>query len=414
MSGTITCPNCDFAFEMSEVMSAQLRSGIRRELEQEVDSKKKQLADRERELKQRSRELEEAKQAVEDRVRAQVKSEREKLIVEARAKAGEELAVELRDRDQRETELRAKLKETQQNELALRKREREMQEEKEVWELQKTREVEAERIKIRDAARKQADEDSQLKLREKDHQIEGMRKQIDDLKRKSEQGSQQTQGEVQELALEDLLRQKFPTDSIDEVGKGVSGADALQSVRTPGGADAGSILWESKRTKRWSNDWLPKLRKDQREAKANIAVIVSAVLPDDVDTFEMKDGVWVCGWSFAPALASALRAGLLETASARRAMVGRQDKMEQVYSYLASPDFRNRVTGIGEAFVTMQQDLAKEKRAIQTQWAKREKQIEQALANTVGMYGDMQGIIGGALPQIDGFDLRMLESQPQQ
>ncbi|MCO6438566.1 MAG: DUF2130 domain-containing protein [Phycisphaerae bacterium] len=486
MSSTITCPNCDNEIEITEVMSAQLRDEIRRELEKDVNVKRQQLTAREREIEKRQLEIDEAEKSIDAKVGKQLAAERDKLEASARAKAKEELGVELKDRDAQITELRDKVKTAEETELALRKRERELKDregelaqqrdrmeeearqkldaarqglidrakaeaknelsvemkdrdereaelrgkldeankqelewrkreralnaEKEELELSVQRRLTEERDKIRDEALKKADEDHRLKDAEKDKKITDLVKQLDEAKRRAEQGSQQSQGEIQELALEEMLASRFPADDFAEIGKGVAGADVMQRVRTSAGVDAGSILWESKRTKSWKKEWLPKLRKDQREAKADVTVIVSAHLPDGVETFSQIDGVWVCSWPCAVSLAMALRSGLLETAKARRALAGQQGKMEQVYNYLASPEFRNRVAGIAEAFATMQQDLDKEKRAIQNHWAKREKQIEQAVANTAGMYGDLQGIIGGSLPEIQGMDMLMLEA----
>lgn len=307
--------------------------------------------------------------------------------------------------------LQTKLKKAQDNELALRSRERELKERQEELELTVTRQLDKERDKIRKAALKQATDDHQLKAAEKDKKISDLVKQLDEMKRKAEQGSQQTQGEIQELALEDLLRHKFPGDIIEDVPKGIRGGDVIQRVMSPSGVDCGTILWESKRTKNWSRQWLPKLRQDQREAKAAIPVLVSTVLPDGVDHFAQVDGVWVSSWQYAGGLASALRVVLLEAAKVKRANEGQQDKMAMVYNYLASHQFRNRLTGIVEAFTTMQMDLDGEKRAIQKQWAKREKQIEQAVGGTVGMYGDFQGIIGATLPEIEGMTLPQLEAE---
>jgi hypothetical protein len=232
---------------------------------------------------------------------------------------------------------------------------------------------------------------------EKEHTIASMQKQIEDLKRRAEQGSQQLQGEVQELALEEILSTKFPHDTIEPVPKGEHGGDILQRVCGPFGQRCGTILWESKRTKNWSDAWLGKLREDQRAAKAEVAVIVSQVLPKGVETFEVVDGVWVTHPKAALSVAVTLRHTLIEVAGARHTSEGQQTKVEMVYQYLTGPRFRQRVQAIVEAFSSMQEDLDKERKVILKQWAKRGEQLERAIEATAGMYGDLQGIAGKPL-----------------
>ena len=229
--------------------------------------------------------------------------------------------------------------------------------------------------------------------------------------RRVEQGSQQLQGEVQELELETLLRAKFPRDTIEPVPKGEFGGDTLHRIIGPLGQLCGTILWESKRTKNWSDGWLVKLRDDQRAAKAEIAVIVSQVLPKGVESFGLIDGVWVTHSRFMISVAAALRHSLIEVASARLALEGQQTKTEMVYQYLTGPRFRHRVEAIVESFSSMQEDLDKEKKAITKQWAKREEQIERVMGATVGMYGDLQAIAGKSLQEIEGLELTALESK---
>ncbi|MEK7877914.1 MAG: DUF2130 domain-containing protein, partial [Pseudomonadota bacterium] len=207
------------------------------------------------------------------------------------------------------------------------------------------------------------------------------------------------------------LRAKFPFDAIEPVPKGEYGGDVVQRVVGAGGQPCGTILWESKRTKAWSDGWLTKLRDDQRTAKAEIAVIVSQILPKGVETFEMIDGIWVTHPRAVLPVAAVLRQSLMEIAMARQATEGQQTKTEMVYQYLTGPRFRHRVEAIVEAFSTMQEDLDKERKAIMKQWAKREEQIERVMGATVGMYGDLQGIAGKSLQEIDGLELRALESK---
>src|SRR5581483_1114244 len=297
------------------------------------------------------------------RVAEQIAKQRKLLSDEALEKAREQVTVELRDKDQQLSDATEKLKAAQAAELAARKERRELEEQKQTLELTLTRRLDEERSKIRDTAKKEAMEERQLKEAEKEKLINDLRSQIEDLKRKSEQGSQQLQGEVLEEALEQLLRQHFPFDEITPVPKGVHGGDVVQTVRDASGTVCGIILWESKRTKTWSDSWLPKLRDDQRAAKAQIAVLLTLELPKDVTTFRFCDGIWVTSNACAISLASALRSGLIEVAAAKRSVDGRNDKMEHLYSYLSGAEFRHRVEGIVEAFVTLREELETEKRA---------------------------------------------------
>ena len=249
----------------------------------------------------------------------------------------------------------------------------------------------------------------ELKQAEKDKTIADMTVKLREMQRKIEQGSQQLQGEVQELALEQMLADTFPLDEIASVGKGVAGGDCIQIAINGVGNQCGRILWESKRTRRWGGDWLAKARDDARSARADVVVIVSEALPEDVQGFAIVEGVWVCGWSAAKSLATALRHGLLELGKAKVALAGQHAKQELVYNYLASTEFAHRVGGIAEAFITMQTDLESEKRAFKKQWSKREKQLERAITNTASLYGDLQGIIGASLPRIEGLEMMLIE-----
>jgi len=263
---------------------------------------------------------------------------------------------------------------------------------------------------VREKAKIEAEDALKLKVSEKEEQIASMQRRIEELKRKAEQGSQQLQGEVLELELEESLRSKFPFDTIDPVAKGEFGGDVLQGVVAPSGLTSGSILWESKRTKNWSDGWLAKLRNDQRNAKAEIAVLVSKALPKEIDSFSAIDGVWVTAPKYAVPLASALRQSLVEIAASKQTQIGQQTKMELIYEYLTGPRFRHRIEAIVEKFSDMQSDLDREKKTTMRLWAKREAQIQGVIESTVGMYGDMQGIAGQALQEIEGLTVPLLET----
>ena len=393
MSNKITCPNCKSEFEVSEALSSQLEEQMKAKLSEE-----------------RKRLDEEYENKLKDLFEKQEK-EKERFRLEAVEKAKELVAVELKDKEDELESTKSKLKETQDKELEFRKKSRELEEEKKEFELTLNRTLDEERQKIRDAALKEASEDNLLKDAEKEKLINDLKKQIGELKRKSEQGSQQLQGEILEIQLEDLLARTFSQDEIEEVPKGMRGADVIQKVYDSSRNFCGSILWESKRKKNWSDQWFPKLRDDQRESKSEIAVLVSQELPETVSTFTSIDGVWVTSWPCTTGLAAALRTSLIQVAHAKLALDGQQGKMEIIYNYLSGSEFRHRVEGIVEAFVSMKEDLDSEKRSMQRIWSKREKQLERAISQTAGLHGDLTGIIGGNIPLIEQLSLNMIESK---
>jgi hypothetical protein len=409
VNNEIKCPNCQSSIEITEVMSAQLSSQIRADVENEVAAKRLEIAKLTDQVNQREAELESRSSQIEREVAQRMKEERERVFVEAQQAAEESLHEQLASREQELGQLRERLKESQRAELELQKKQLDLQDRAEALELEVAREVNEQRSEIRKKALEDADEQHRFNMAEKDSQIHGLLKKIDELKRKAEQGSQQTQGEVQEIALEDLLQSSFPTDSIEPVAKGTRGADTLQGVFDGTGLCCGQILWESKRTKNWSNGWLAKARDDQRSTRAACVVMVSEALPEGVRTFALIHGVWVCNWSCVVGLAAALRNGLIEVGKCKLAVQGRHDRMELVYNYLSGSEFQQRVEGVVEAFVTMQTDLESEKRSMNRVWSKREKQIQRAVINMAGMYGDLQGIIGSSMPAIEGLAVPRIE-----
>ena len=408
MSDTIICPKCNYEIEVTEVLSSQLRDQISKEYDAEARKKEQEFQAKAEELRKREERIEQSKKAIELEVQSRLTTERARVDKEAEVKARETVALELKEKNSELSAAKAKLQEAQHAELDLRKRARELEDQKREMDLVVARKLDEERQAIRDQAKKEANDERALKEAEKEKLIEDLRKQISELQRKSEQGSQQTQGEVLELELEDLLRRAFPYDTIEPVAKGIHGGDVIHRVHDGGGADCGLILWESKRTKAWSDGWLPKLRDDQRAAKAQVAVLISMELPKGMSTFGYVNGVWITNRACALGLVAALRAGLIEVACTKRSLDGRNGKMEVLYNYLSGPEFRHRVQGVVEAFVTLREELETEKRAMQRIWAKREKQLDRAVTNTAGFYGDLSGIIGASLPQIQDLELPAL------
>jgi hypothetical protein len=376
---TITCPNCKTEIKLTESLAAPLIESTRQQYEQRLATERASIV---------AAEAKKARDAVSDEI-AQAQQEKS---------ATEEL---LQDRN-------TKLLAAQKTELELRKERQQLQDEKDQFELEKQRAIDAERATIREAAQKDADDQSRLKIAEKDKTITDLQVKLQAALRQAEQGSQQLQGEVQELELESLLRSAFPHDSIEPVPKGEHGGDVIHKVAGQNGQHCGTILWESKRTKAWSDGWLAKLREDQRVAKAEIALIVTETLPKDVETFNLIDGVWVTGYRCAIPVAIALRHSLIELACARQAGEGQQTKMELVYQYLTGPRFRHRIQAIVEKFGDMHEDLQRERKTMTKLWCKREEQIRCVVESTAGMYGDLQGIAGKTLQEIEGLNFKLI------
>lgn len=405
---TITCPNCKTEIKLTESLAAPLVESTRRQYEE-------QLAAKDADISQREAAMARAQESIDEQVETKLATARAAIVTAEAQKARTAVADEIARVQQEKTaaeellqDRNAKLLAAQKTELDLRKERQQLQDEKDQFELVKQQAIDAERTKIREAAQKDADDQSRLKIAEKDKTINDLQVKLQAALRQAEQGSQQLQGEVQELELESLLRSAFPQDSIEPVPKGEHGGDVIHRVAGPNGQHCGTILWESKRTKAWSDGWLGKVREDQRAAKAEIALIVSQSLPKDIETFNLVDGVWVSSHSCAIPVAIALRYSLIELASARHAGEGQQTKMELVYQYLTGPRFRHRIEAIVEKFADMHEDLQRERKTMTKLWAKREEQIRCVVESTAGMYGDLQGIAGKTLQEIEGLNVKLL------
>lgn len=417
MEPTIVCPSCKSEIKLTESLAAPLIEATKKQYEDRLVESQKELETREAAISVERQKVEQGKLEIDKTVAERVAAERSIVAQEEAAKARQLAEAELRERDDQLASLNEvlqqrdkKLTEAQQAQAELLKKERALEDEKRELELTVQRRVSDEIAVAREKAKREAEEGLQLKVREKEEQIASMQRQIEDLKRKAEQGSQQLQGEVIELELEEILRARFPRDEVEPVPKGEFGGDLLHRVFTPGGQHCGTILWETKRTRNWSDGWLSKLRGDQRAAKADVALIVSQALPKDMDaSFDLVEGVWVTEPKCAVPVAIALRESLLALASARQAGEGQQTKMELVYQYLIGPRFRHRVEAIVEKFTDMQGDLDRERKMMTRMWAKRDEQIRLVIESTAGMYGDLQGIAGRSLGEIEGLDLQLLE-----
>jgi hypothetical protein len=419
----ITCPKCKTEIKLTESLAAPLIAATRLQFEKELAQKDSEVAQREQAMRDKEKALAEDKRKLDehvaDQVASQLKTERARVAAEEAKKAKAAAATEMEGKARELADLQdvlkaqdVKLAEAQKAQADLIKKQRELDDAKRELDLTIEKRVQDGLMEVRSQAKREAEDGMRLKVAEKDQAIASMQQKIEELKQKAEQGSQQLQGEALELELEHLLRSKFPFDLVEPVPKGEFGGDALHRINSPSGMACGSILWESKRTRNWSDSWLAKLREDQRTAKAEVCVLVSQALPKGVETFDLLDGVWITSPRAAIPVATMLRQGLLEVTQTRALSVGQQTKAEMVYQYLTGPRFKQRVEAIVEAFSSMQEDLDKERKVITKQWAKRQEQIERVMGATVGMYGDLQGIAGRSLQEIEGLELNLLDSAP--
>lgn len=416
---TVTCPKCGIEVRLTESLAAPLVASVRSAYEQRLRVQSAEMEGREQAVQARAAMLAAEQDNLEARVATQLgerlEAERRTIIAteseRARMQVQDQLesqAATLQEREARLADLNARLKTAQDGEAALLRKERELDDARRELTLQVERGVQGGLEEARATARRQAEEALDLKVKEREHTISGLKQQIDDLKRKAEQGSQQAQGEVLELALEQQLRMRFPLDQIEPVAKGEFGGDVLHIVRDHAGQECGSILWELKRTRTWQEAWLSKLRSDQRAAGAEMAVIVSQALPREITHFDHLDGIWISSLSCMMPVAVSLRQALVQIALARRAGEGQETKVQQVYGYLTGPRFRHRVESIVEKFADMQDDLNRERKMMMKQWAKRDEQIRSVIDATAGMYGDLQGIAGKSLGEIDALESTLM------
>ena len=414
---TITCPKCSTEIKLTDSLAAPIIQATRKEYEDKLKSKETDFSKREADLKQQKKNIEDAQKTIDEKVSEQLKGERITIAKEEAKKAKDAIASDLDNKSKELSDLQEvlnernkKLEEAQKTQAELLKKQRELDDEKRELDLTIEKRVQASISEVREKVKQEVENELKLKVTEKEEQISSMQRTIEDLKRKSEQGSQQLQGEVLEMELEDTLRSKFPFDNIEPVAKGEFGADVFQRVVSPAGLLCGTILWELKRTKNWSESWLAKLRGDQRNAKAEISVLVSQALPKNITSFGQIDNVWVTSPEYAMSLVIALRQTLIEVANSKQPQEGQQTKMELVYDYLTGSRFRHRVEAIVEKFSDMQADLHREKKATMRLWVKRESQIQGVIESTVGMYGDLQGIVGQALQEIEGLEVPLLDN----
>ena len=377
---TIKCPNCQHEFEATDAFRDEVQRELNTKAKEWQAKKEEEFKKKEESLQQQMNEaLSKQKQSLEDSLKKNISAEYENKLKL------------LSDTNQQNEE---KVKEARQKELEFLKKEIQLQ-----------KKLNEERNALFETIKKQEQEKNSLKFKEFEKQIEDQKKLIDEMKRKAEQGSMQRQGEVQELALEETLKASFPFDVIEEVGKGIKGADCIQTVRDNTGNLCGKIIYESKRTKAFTNEWIDKLKTDMRAQNANIAVIVTETMPKDMENFGMKDGVWVCNYSEIKSLAFVLRDSLIKIHNASVSQENKGDKMQMLYNYLTGNEFKQQIEAIVEGFTSLKDGISKERMQMEKIWKEREKQLEKVLLNTTHFYGSVKGIAGNAIGDIKTLEL---------
>jgi len=377
------------------------------------DTKKlKNLKQREAVLKEKEDNIDKLRAQLEKDYESKFENAKKNLSEKAKLKAKEEINVEFEDLRSQRDDYKNKYKDSQKLELDLRKLKHQLEADREEFELIKAREIDAARQEEYKKARDDAGNDYKLKIRDKDQKLEQLSKTVEQLNKKLEQGSQQAQGESQELELEDFLGNKFPLDTIEPIGKGQKGADILQVVKNEYGQECGKILWESKRHKRFDKNWVPKLKDDVRDAKANIGVIISQVLPEDIVNVGLLDGVWIGGLTSTYGIALMLRERILQVSQLQQSAIGKNEKMEALYNYLVSHEFAQRMEAIFDALASMKNQISKERRVFENQWSEREQLVNQIIKNASGMHGDLKGLIGASLPELES--LKLPESRSEE
>ena len=375
---SISCPSCGKKIPLTRALRAEIEASLKRQFDETLEN-------RERELRAK--------------YDSRLEGDLQRAQADAAKKAEKRVAQELAGLKNQVKDQAKDLEEARRLELSMRKREREFERKQQDLELTVAREIDKERTRLVTETQERVADEHRLKDAEKERQLGDMRRQIEDLKRKAEQGSQQLQGEAGEGELESLLRANFPSDEIRAIGQGVRGADVHQVVIDPRGGKIGAILWECKNTRNWSDGWIAKLKQDQRSQHADVAVLVTATLPKGYTRFALIEGVLVTDFACAAGLAAVLRANLCQLAQTRRAAISKEQSLELLYRYLSGVEFRHRVEAVVEAFTAMRRDLDQERRAAERQWARRSRQIDAVTFNVSGMYGDLQGLVP-ALPPI--------------
>ena len=413
---SIKCPNCGTQIDVNEILYHQLENEFKqknlnekKKFDEEIAQKRVEYRQALDLLKQKEDDIKEQKEKFDEELKKAtkelLKQEKQKLQIELKKELEEEQSesIALLKKELDEKSNQVKELNTAKAQIERLKRDNEEMESAIMAKAQLTLN---EQLKIeKEKIQKTVDEQNELKLRQKEEQLDQLKKQLQEAQRKAEQGSQQLQGEIQELAIEEYLQNKYPFDGIEEIKKGVRGGDCIQTVHTREIQNCGKIYYESKRTKDFQKVWIEKFKADMRDKGADIGVLVTEVLPKELDRMGLIDGVWICTFEEFKGLSSVLRESIIKINQAKKSEENKTDKMSLLYSYLTSTEFIMQVEAIVEGFTQMQSDLDSEKRSMQRIWKQREKQIEKVLENTIGMYGSIKGIAGNSIGNVKALEL---------
>ncbi|MCG8319390.1 MAG: DUF2130 domain-containing protein [Cytophagales bacterium] len=401
----ISCPNCHFEFPVEEAFFNQAQERIKKEYEKKLIDQaaafnhQKQALAQEREAFEKKKERE--NEIFQQRLVKKLQEEKLRLKEETSGEFQQKIKM-LEEENAQKKEENALLK---QQELELLKKENQLKEQQEELELKVQRELNRKMEDFAEEIRKKEAEKNELKFKEYEKKLKDQKKHLEEMQRKVAQGSMQIQGEVQELAIEEWLQDKFPLDTISEIKKGARGADCLQIVNTREKQNCGVIYYESKRTKDFQKTWIEKFKNDIREKGANIGVLVTDTMPDNMERMGLKEGIWVCTFEEFKGLCFVLRESIIQINNAVTVQENKGDKMTMLYDFLTSNEFKLQIEGIVEGFTQMKQDLEKERRSIQGHWKRREMQIEKVLLNTNYMYSTIKGIAGNAIQSVEALEL---------
>jgi len=415
MALEVTCPKCGHQFQLEDALSEEYREKLKDEKEALRNEMKEWQKKKDEEFKKREFNYQQQLQLKDDEINKRLASEKQKLQAELQVQLTKSIASDfenqmkllqqnLADNEEKLRSARSKELEFLQKEQALKNREQEL-------ELSVQKQLQQEREKLTEEIRKIEEQrvsakehDFVLKVKELEKQLEDQKKLAEEMRRKSEQGSMQLQGEVQELLLEELLQSTFPFDKVEEVGKGVRGADCIQTVRNQFGVETGKIIYESKRTKDFGGDWIEKLKTDMRNLGADVAVIVTQTLPKGMERFGEKDGVYICTFTEVKSVALLLRNAILKIYDAKKSQENKGDKMVLLYDYLIGNEFNEQWKAIREGFMSMKLSIQRERDAMEKLWKAREKQLEKVLLNAAHIRGSIEGIAG-----VDAVNLNLLD-----
>ena len=405
----IKCPNCGTSIDVQDILAHQLEDEINLKYQTQLAEEKIKY-DAEVDSLNKAKELFEQKKKQEnelfqERLDKQLKEDRKALEEKLKLKFREEQSEQFNALQKELNEKSEQVRELNRTKAEIEKLKREKSELKEIAEAEAQRNLNETLIAEKEKIRKQEEDKNELRFKELQKQLEDQRRLTEEMKRKQEQGSMQLQGEVQELAIEEWLASQFPLDSIEEIKKGVRGGDCIQVVNTRTLQNCGIIYYESKRTKDFQPSWIEKFKADIRVKGANIGVLVTEVMPADMDRMGLKEGIWICNYEEFKGLCAVLRETLIQISAAVSSQENKGDKMQMLYDYLTGNTFRLQVEAIVEGFTQMRLDLESEKRAMQSIWKKREKQIEKVTINTIDMHASIKGIAGNAIQSVKLLEL---------